>query len=200
MGVGLTEITQVLAGDSNEIAAQRLQRQQILAERDRLHAIVETIERTVGDLTANRHMDPEDFFRGLHQDRSHLRKQLEHRLGPDADGVFIAAEAATDGWEVTDYELEATRSRELLRRMADLMHHGTIPTDANAQRLIDEHHNSIVRFWVPNKASYSALADLYLNDDQQHSWIASVDPALPPWLATAMKTHASRLPSGNFDS
>lgn len=192
MGVSLTDIADVLTGQANEVAALRSQRQQILLEIDRLNAIVDTVERTITDLTGNHEMEPEDFFRGFHQDRSHLRKQLTTMHGPEVSDVFTATESATAGWEITDYEQSAAENRELLQRMANLVHHSVAPTDQDAQEIIAEHHNSIAQFWKPDANSYSALADLYLSNDQQRSWINQVDPALPQWLAAAMKTYATR--------
>ncbi len=200
MGLGLVEIGQVLSGQSSEVAALRLQRDQILSERDRLDAVIETIERTITDLTGNDVMDAEDFFRGLHQDRLRLRKQLAAVHGPGVEVTFSSAAAATAGWEVADYEQAATESSELLRRMAVLVHQGVPPGADPAQELVGEHYDSIGHFWQPDASSYEGLADLYLSDNQQRAWISNVDPVLPPWLAAAMKTYAKRLAGSAVDS
>ncbi|MGP9839151.1 MerR family transcriptional regulator [Arthrobacter sp. 179] len=194
MGLGLVEIGQVISGQSSEISALRFQRDQILSERDRLDAVIETIERTITDLTGNDVMDPEDFFRGLHQDRLRLRNHLSAVHGPGVEATFSSAAAATSSWEVADYEQAATKSRELLHRMAALFHQSVPPCAGPAQELVGEHYNSMGRFWQPDASSYEALADLYLSDNQQRAWISKIDPVLPPWLAAAMKTYAKQLP------
>lgn len=191
MGVGLTEIGQVLAGQVNEVAALRLQHRQMASERDRLSTVIDTIERTITDLTGDHAMDPKSFFRGLHQERSHLRNRLAATHGPVVEQAFTATESATAGWDMTDYEQAAAKNRDLLNRMATLMHHGVAPDDQHAQELIAEHHDSIAQFWEPDAAAYTALADLYLSDDRQRAWIADTDPVLPDWLAAAMRCYAA---------
>ncbi|MFF0945894.1 MerR family transcriptional regulator [Kocuria sp. CPCC 205300] len=191
VGVPLGEIGQVLDGQVNEITALRVQREQIIAEQHRLSTVIETIEATITDLTGAHTMDPQEFFRGLHQDRSRLKHRLEAAHGPVVEDAFTAVETATDGWEMTDYEQAAADSRALLHRMAELMRHQVPPDGRLAQQLVVEHHKAIARFWEPDAETYHALADLYLTDDEQRAWITDIDPALPGWLATAMKYYAT---------
>lgn len=191
VGVPLGQIGQVIDGQVNEITALRAQREQILAEQHRLGTVIETIEATITDLTGAHTMEPADFFRGLHHDRTRLKDRLRAAHGPAVEHTFAAVETATDGWEMTDYEQAAADSRALLHRMAGLMRH-QVPSDGqDAQQLVEEHHEAIAQFWKPDAEAYRALADHYLNDDQQRTWIADVDPALPGWLATAMKYYAT---------
>ncbi|NVC25036.1 MerR family transcriptional regulator [Kocuria salina] len=191
VGVPLGQIGQVIDGQVNEITALRAQREQILAEQHRLGTVIETIEATITDLTGAHTMEPADFFRGLHHDRSRLKHRLEAAHGPVVEDAFTAVDTATDGWEMTDYEQAAAENRALLHRMAELMQHQVPPDDQEAQELVEEHHGAIARYWEPHAAAYRALADLYLNDEEQRAWIADIDPALPGWLATAMKTYAT---------
>lgn len=115
---------------------------------------------------------------------------------PGGEEAFITAESATAAWEITDYEQAAAKNRELLHRMANLVHRGVTPGDHHAQELIDEHHTSIARFWKPDATSYSVLADLYLSDDQQRA--GSTTSTLPyPWHAAAKKTDATHRPSSS---
>lgn len=191
VGVPLAEIGQVLDGQVNEITALRFQREQIIAEQHRLGTVIETIEATITDLTGAHAMEPADFFRGLHHDRSRLKHRLRAAHGPAVEHTFAAVDNATRTWEMTDYEQAAAQNRALLHRMAELLRHQVPPDDWDAQQLVEEHHEAIAQFWKPDAEAYRALADHYLNDDQQRAWIADVDPALPGWLATAMKSYAT---------
>lgn len=191
VGVPLGEIGQVIDGQVNEITALRLQRAQIIAEQHRLSTVIATIDATITDLTGAHTMDPEDFFHGLHRGRSRLKDRLRAAHGPDVEEAFAAVDTATTSWEITDYEKAAAANRALLHRMAELLRHQVPPDDPEAQQLVEEHHGTITRFWEPDAAAYRALADLYLNDEEQRGWIADIDPALPAWLATAMKCYAA---------
>ncbi|MGG7655305.1 MerR family transcriptional regulator [Kocuria rosea] len=191
VGVPLGQIGQVLDGQVNEITALRAQREQILAEQHRLSTVIETIDATITDLTGAHTMEPADFFHGLHHDRSRLKHRLEAAHGPAVEDAFAAVDTATDGWTITDYEQAAAESRALLHRMARLMRHQVPPDDQEAQQLVGEHHGAISQFWEADAEAYRALADLYLNDDEQRAWITDINPALPGWLATAMKYYAT---------
>lgn len=190
-GVPLAEIGQVLAGELDEVAALEMQRTQIVAERDRLTALIGTIDRTIADLTGAPGMEAEDFFVGLSRTRSRLHATLTDRQGVGADQAFAAAADATAGWTQAQYEAAAAQNRHLLQQMALLLHQGADPREETAQALVNAHYESVAQHWQPTAQAYAGLADLYRDDATQRSWIADVDPDLPGWLAAGMRHYAS---------
>lgn len=195
-GVPLAEIGQVLAGELDEVAALETQRTQIMAERDRLTVLIGTIDRTIVDLTGAPAMAAEDFFVGLSRTRSRLQATLIAQQGAGVDRAFAAAMDATASWTQAQYEAAATQNRHLLQQMALLLRRGIDPGAEIAQALVDAHHESVAQHWQPTAQTYASLADLYLDDDTQRSWIADVDPDLPDWLAAGMRHYAThRIPA-----
>jgi len=195
-GVPLLEIGQVLAGQLDEIAALRAQREQIVADRDRLTVLIGTIDRTIADLSGAPAMDVEDFFVGLSRTRARLHTTLTAQQGTDVDQAFAAANDATAAWTQAQYEEAATDSRRLLQQMVILLRRGVQPQEEAAQALVSAHYQSVAKHWRPTAEAYASLADLYLNDATQRSWIADADPDLPDWLAAGMRHYAAHhLPS-----
>lgn len=190
--VPLPRIAEVLDGDADELTALRQHRHQLATERDRLDRVIDTVDRTITDLTGEGMIGDEEFFAGLAQRRAHLREDLIRRYGDAVDEHFTASEEAIAGWGREDYERAADDGRRLLTRMSAARARGTAPDDEEALDLVVEHHRGVTALWPADAAAYHALGDLVVDSPEQRAMIAAVDPQLPPWLSAAVKAYALR--------
>ena len=190
LGVPLVGITDILAGEADEVTALRRHREQLLTERERLARVIDTIDRTLAGLTGARPLTDEEFFAGLTEGRNHLRQDLARRYGDAVEGHFAAAEAALAGWSREDHERAADQGRRLLTHLSQARASGVAPHDQEALDLVLEHHQGITALWPADAAAYHALGDLLLDNPVQRAMVAEIDPDLPPWLSKAIKAYA----------
>lgn len=195
--VPLPRIAEVLDGDADELAALRHHRHQLATERDRLERVIDTVDRTITNLTGEGMIGEgmigdEDFFAGLVERRAHLRENLIGRYGDAVEEHFAASEEAIAGWGREDYERAADDGRRLLTRMSAVRTRGTAPDDDEALDLVVEHHRGVNALWPADAAAYYALGDLLVDNPDQRAMIAAVDPQLPTWLSAAVKAYALR--------
>lgn len=188
--VPLSRIAEILDGGSDERAALRHHRQELIGERDRLQRVIDTVDRTLAALHGDEAVNDEDFFIGLADGRDRLRKDLTARFGAVVEEHFAAAEKATADWRRQDYERAAVEGRQVLAAMSSARTRGISPGEDQALDLVAEHHKGVIALWPADAAAYHALGDLILDNPEQHNMVAGVDADLPPWLSEAIKAYA----------
>ncbi|BCJ48386.1 MerR family transcriptional regulator [Actinoplanes ianthinogenes] len=185
LGLSLAAIAATIAGDGDEVTALRDHRAQLVAERERLDEIIDTVDRTIANLAGEQ---SEDFLRGLARARRRLGDGLRARYGDRA-----ADQVAAHDWTREQQEQAAEQGRELLTRMARARAGGVTPTEPAAQALTAEHYRQVRAVWPADAAAYHALGDLIVGNPEQRAMVAAVDPDLPEWLAAAVQAYADRL-------
>ncbi len=190
LGLPLAEIRAILDGESDELAFLLQHRDRLNAERMRLEQVIDTIGRTIDDIRGVRQLEDKDFFVGLKRRTQELETELVSRFGPDVRAHFTNAETTTATWTRQDHERAAARGRDLLRRLAAAREAGFRPDDAEVLDLMAEHYAQVRQVWPANAAAYYALAETTLDSPQLRLMIAEVDPALPSWLADAIRAYA----------
>lgn len=190
--IPLADVAEILDGGADELTALRRHREQLLDERGRLDRIIDTVDRTMADLAGERVATDEEFFAGLADGRSRLRRDLVDRYGAGVEAHFAAAEQVTGTWEREDHERAAARGRRVLERLSQARRRGIGPDEEEALELMVDHHAEVVALWPADPASYHALGDLLVDHDEQRALVAEVDPELPTWLAAAIRAYAVR--------
>ncbi|RBY81680.1 MerR family transcriptional regulator [Geodermatophilus sp. TF02-6] len=190
LDVPLSQMREILDGQTDELTALRRHRGELVGERDRLQQVIDTVERTIATLCGDSTVSDEEFFAGLAVGRSRLREDLADRYGAAAREHFVAAGEATAGWGRQDYQRAAAEGRHLLDEMSRARALGIAPDATEALDLVTRHHAQVLAVWPADAAAYHALGDLLLDNPDQRAMIAQVDPDLPPWLSAAIKAYA----------
>lgn len=190
LDVPLSQMLEVLDGQTDELTALRRHRTQLASERDRLQQVIDTVDRTIATLSGDNAVSDEEFFQGLAAGRNRLRDDLADRYGVTTEAHFAAAEQATSRWSRQDYDDAAAKGRQLLGEMSRARTRGIAPDAAEALDLVTRHHAEVVARWPADAAAYHALGDLLLDDPDQRTMIAQVDSDLPAWLSAAIKAYA----------
>jgi DNA-binding transcriptional MerR regulator len=187
LGLGLAEIANVLAEETDEATALRGHLAGLQAERARLYQIIGTVEDTVADLDDARITDPSQFFAGLRRDQETMRKELTEAYGEGVNAIF---DEAQDDRTTADYEHAAAQGAALFRRLAEVMRAGTAPDEPAALDAIAEHHAALRHYWQPTPDAYAAMGALYVTDPTQRKMAEQADAGLPAWLAEAIPAYA----------
>lgn len=186
----LADIQALLDDGTDEVTFLRDHRERLRAERARLDQVIDTVDRTIDELQGAQELADEEFFIGLHRRTRDLEADLTARFGPGVQAHFDHAETATATWTRADHEQAAAQGRDLLRRLAVARDAGLEPTDDDVLDLMAEHYQGVRALWPADAAAYYALAETTRDNPQQRAILAEVDPALPDWLAEAIRAYA----------
>lgn len=190
LGLGLREIAAVLERQLDQVAALREHQRRLLAERDRLDALVRTVARTLAELeqeeTPNmgKISSPENLFTGFDTTRY---EPAAHEQRPDEARQSARFAAGLSEEEMERLQREATAA---MLRMAGFLRAGTPVTDPAVQAEVDTHYQGICRMWTPDAAAFKALGQNYVDDPQ---WRAAYDRAaagLAEYQRDAMAVYA----------
>lgn len=187
----LPRIQELLDGAADELTSLRRHRIEIAAERDRLDQVLGTVDATIAGLEGTAELSDDEFFTGLAHRQEALRADLSSRFGEQVEEHFASAAAVTAAWTRQDYDQAAEQGRQLLGRLSRARTAGITPDSGQALDLMVDHYENVRALWPADDAAYHALAEVILNNPDQHAIIAGVDPSLPTWLAKAIRSYAT---------
>jgi len=188
LGLGLSEIASVLDRQADEVEALRAHRTRLLAERDRLATLAETVERTIAELEERKDSSdmpkvskPENLFEGF--DPSHYDAEARERW-PEQSRQFAATLTPQD------HERMQRETTAQLIRMAELMAAGSPVGGPAVQAEVDAHYQGVCRFWTPTASAYKGLGQTYVSDPRFKSAYDKVAVGLAEYQRDAMAAYA----------
>jgi MerR family transcriptional regulator, thiopeptide resistance regulator len=191
LGVGLPEVGRILAEQVDEVDALRGHHRRLLAERDRLDALADTVSRTIAELersrkdgnpmTINR---PENLFEGIQpsQYQESLRDFPEH-----------AAEVARTVAAMTPQDIEAGQ-RERTTQMillADLMAAGHPADAAPVQAQIDAQYQAMTELRSVSADEYRAVGRSCVDNSAWRAAYEAIAPGLAAYQRDAIEVYAT---------
>ncbi len=199
LGVGLGEIAQSIGRQQDTVAALRLHHARLLAERDRLGRLAQTVARTIAELedsavTARRKGEgrmprpeinrPENLFEGL---RPSAYEAEARERWPEQ---FEQARRATGSLTREQVEAGQREMTAAMIRMAELMAAGKPPDDPEVQAEIGRHYQSICQFWTPDATAYTGLGRIYVDDERFRANYEEIAEGLAVYQRDAMAAYA----------
>lgn len=187
LGLDLETIGTILDGERDEVAALEVHRAWLLAERDRMAALAETVGRTIADLKGEAVMPEEQMFAGF---ENPYEDEAIERWGKAAveDSNARWAALGEDGQRA-----HAAESEAIERDLAALMQAGVPVADARVQGVIARHYRWTSLFWTPNAEAYAGLGQMYVDDPRFTAHYDGADGAragLAAYLRDAMAVYA----------
>ncbi|MFD9904620.1 MerR family transcriptional regulator [Streptomyces sp. NPDC059063] len=192
LGLGLPEISRILAAQVDEVEALRGHCRRLLAERDRLDALAATVTRTIAELEQSRKdgtdmisiSRPENLFEGI---RSAQCMKALHGF-PELVGAverralaLSRAESEADGRE---------RTAQMIR-LAELMAAG-LPVDADAvQAEIDAQYRTLARSRAATAEEYRAIGHCCVDNEDWRAVYEAIAPGLAAYQRAAIEEYAA---------
>jgi DNA-binding transcriptional MerR regulator len=198
LGFALEEIGKVLdAPDFDRAAALRAQRETLMAESRRYRRLVRTIDETLAALEGETTMDENGIYAGFDFDpeRQAAREaRLVERFG---EGVRPAIEKTRELIAKTskaDFRARQAEQEAIEAGMVAALAGGAPADSARVQHLMRRHHAWVAAWWgvSPDKARFSGLGRVYVDDPEFHARYEAIAPGLPEYLAEAMRAFAER--------
>ncbi|KRA83276.1 MerR family transcriptional regulator [Altererythrobacter sp. Root672] len=197
LGVPLQEIARLLASEGRNRVAILSEHRSILANRvERSRQLLRTIDRTIAELNGEGTMKDKDLYHGFAPEKqADYEAQLVDHLGQDARKGIEASKAhwGEAGPEKMRAALEEGDAAEMA--LVERFRAGAPAVDASLSPALNRHRDWVSTMWgreCPPQA-YGGLADLYLSHPGFRARYEAHGNGFTEWLATAMKTHASRL-------
>ncbi|MER7704597.1 MerR family transcriptional regulator [Kitasatospora sp. NPDC097605] len=196
LGLGLSEISRVLATRVDELEALRGHHRRLLAERDRLDALAATVARTITDLERSRKDGtpmtginrPENLFEGV--------RAADYEEGlRDFPELAEATGRATA--ELSPEEVEAGQRERtaLMIRLAELMAAG-VPVDAAEVRAeIAGQYRALTAIQPVSPEEFRAMGRACVENEPWRAAYESIAPGLAEYQRDAIEAYAAALPA-----
>ncbi len=193
LGLGLPAISDVLDGRHAQVDALRAHHRRLLDERDRYDRLARTVALTLEKLHRGEDFTPETLFDGfVTERREELRHALVERYGEGVNRYFDEAARRTAGWNESDYLGQRDQAEAIEERLLSLLRRGVSPDSADVLDIVAEHFTAVCHFWTPDRSSYRALGELYVDDSAQRERLVAQHPDLPEFLRDAIAVYAAR--------
>lgn len=190
LGLGLDAIAGVLAGQVDRVVALGEHQRWLLAERDRLSRLADTVAATITQLNGGQDMPAPELFEGFADRQAQAEEALVARFGDGVREHFATARERTSDWTKEDYLAAQRQAEDLDARVADLMRSGAAPDDATTLAVIAEHHRMICAHWTPDRTSYTGLGTLYVEDPELRERYEALAPGLAEYYRDAIAAYA----------
>jgi DNA-binding transcriptional MerR regulator len=188
LGMGLSDIARVLDERQGEAAALRTHLGDLLAERDRIDTLVDTVRRTIGALEEGDHMadanHPEELFAGFDTTAYSERARTEWPR------EWEQARQASEGMTEQDQEHSRSEVAAQMGRMAAHMAAGTPVTDPAVQEEVHAHYLGVCRMWTPDAEAFAHLGRVYAEEGSWREVYERVAPGLAAYQRDAMAVYA----------
>jgi DNA-binding transcriptional MerR regulator len=191
LGLGLTEIAEVLDHQVDEVEALRAHHKRLLVERDRLAVLAGTVERTIAELEERKDSNnmpkinkPENLFEGFEASQHDAQARERWPAQWEQSRQFV------DTLTPQDHERMQRETTAQMIRMAELMAAGTPADDPAVLAEVDAHYQGVCRFWTPTAPAYKGLGQTYVDDPQFRSAYDKITVGLAEYQRDAMAAYA----------
>lgn len=190
LGVGLAEIAEAIDSEPSTVAALRRHHARLLAERERLGVLADTVARTItglegeGDEVAPKINRPENLFAGF--DSSQYDEEARERWPEQyAQSRQVVAETTPEQMEAWQRDVTAH-----MIRMAELKVAGAAPDDPAVLDEVEWNYRSVSRFWQPDACAYTKLGEMYVDDPRFRENYEKITEGLAEFQRDAMAAYA----------
>lgn len=189
LGFGLQEIKEIIGHPGFDRRQALLDhRDLLLARRQRLDRLIQTIDRTLEAMKRGRPMDEKELFEGF--DPAQYEEEARQRWGHTpawAESQRRARKYTPDDWRAIQQEC-----REIDQGTAALLDRS--PADPEVQGWIQRHHRQINdRFYTCTPEMYRGLGDLYVQDPRFTARYEEIKPGMARFMQAAIQAYCDRL-------
>lgn len=188
LGLPLEEIAGVLGNNRDQIETLRRHHSALTAESERLTALARTVDLTIDDLMKGSEMPAEQLFEGFDPVlQAEYEKEIAARYGAE---TVAESTRRTGDWSPEQFTEVAAAYQDIDSRLVELLVLGAGPGDERVTAVIADHFALVSRFWIPDRASYTGLGQMYVDDRRFRAQYDDRHLALAVYLRDAMTAYA----------
>ncbi len=182
LGFSLDQIRQVTSSPGFDLLrALELHHAGLLARRERLETLIETVEQTMMTLRGELPMDEKALFDGFSEEQQQrYNEEAVERWGD-------TARESIQKWDSYGKQKQAEILKEgeqVQRSLIEAMPLG--PESAEAQQAVARWHAQIRNFYEPDVELLLGLADLFNDQPEYRATYEKLDPGLPEFFREAI--------------
>lgn len=190
----LQDIQTVLSNSAfDKISSLQMHKSLLQAKSHRINTMLKTIDKTILHLKGELAMQVEEFFNAIRLRNIDIQKQYEQYL--IGKGILTREEMDAswkklESWTQADWDNFKGSGDKFYRQMTDAIHLKLHPSDSHVQDMVHAHYLLIKPLWPFNQASYSKLAEVYLEDQNFQKFCDLYHPKLHQFIVNAMQYYA----------
>ena len=190
LGVGLGDIAAAVGSAPDTVTALRRHHARLLAERERIAGLADTVARTITELEGGDPMAPpqinrpENLFEGFNP--ADYEDEARERW-PDH---FEQAQQVARAMSPEQMDAERKQLTAQMIRMAELMTAGRAAGDPEVQAEVDQHYHWVARYWTPSAEAYRNLGQMYVDDERFRANYENITAGLAAYQRDAMAVYA----------
>lgn len=189
LGLALADIGAVLGRERDEVSALREHHGRLVAERDRLTRMAETVARTLDQLESGRSSTvsinrPDDLFEGF--DASQYEDEARERWPKE----YEQSKRYTESLSADDTKRLQQEFTDQMVRMAELRAAGVPVQDGRVQDEVDGLYARVSVMWKPDAPAFAGLGRMYVDDPRFTATYDRVSPGLAEYYRDAMAVYA----------
>jgi MerR family transcriptional regulator, thiopeptide resistance regulator len=195
LGLGLEAIGAILDGEHDRVEALCRHHRWLLAERDRLTRLADTVRRTITQLQGGDELSEAELFEGFDPERHAERRarfeaELVERYGDGVREHFAESARRTGTWTASEYQAVERDTARVEERLVELLLAGAAVDDPAVLAAVGEHYELVRRFWTPDRHSYIGLGQWMADSPEFRARFDARHPALAGYLRDAMTAYA----------
>jgi len=159
LGLGISEITRVVGGKQDPVAALGLHLRFLHSERDRLVRQIASVETTLRKLKGGEQLMPTEMFDGF--DHTRYREEVIERWGQDA---YDRADRWWRSLSEQDKQQHQLTQTQVAREFAEAMRAGKAPGDDDVQAITRRHVQWLSLAVPPSRGYLTGLGEMYVAD------------------------------------
>lgn len=194
LGVDLTKIGAILAGDHDRLDVLRTHRRELIAERDRLDSLVATVTATIAHLQEGTVMPAEEMFAGFRFTRetiNDLEALAVERSGEPVQPHFDELRRRTADWSEEQFRQVDRDGADVERRLLALLRDGVPADDAAVFSVLDDDVAAQARLLPLSGEDYAELGQAFATAPELRAHLDAQDPRLAEYLRDAMVAYAA---------
>jgi len=187
LGLGIPEITRVLAGERDPVAALGLHLQFLESEKTRLVRQIASVETTLLKLKGGEQLMPDEVFDGF--DHTQYREEVIERWGQDA---YDRADRWWTSLSEQDRQQHQLTQTQIARGFAAAMRAGQAPGSGEVQEITRRHVQWLSQAVTPSKGYLTGLGEMYVADPRFAANYDTYAAGTAAFVRDAMAIYAER--------
>jgi DNA-binding transcriptional MerR regulator len=195
LDMDLAAIAAVVAGERDQIEALRAHQERLLADRDRLDRLVQTVAATITHLEKGTAMPAEEMFEGFHFAREtidELQALAVERSGQAEQPYFEDIKRRTADWSDEQFRQVEQEGFDIERRLLAMLRDGIAANDSAVFEVLDDDVAGQRQLWALDRDSYAALGEAFVTAPELRAHLDAQDPRLAEYLRDAMVAYAAQ--------
>ena len=174
--------------DFNIFEALENHKKALFSKRARINTMLETIDKTITNLTKGTMLKHEELYEGLTQEQAEVyRKEASDKWGEE---VVEKSEKSLRNMTKSELDTLRTHFMEVGKKLTELT--SEAPTFPEVQTLIAQHYQCICQFLGsnPSAEAYIGLGELYVTDERYTMNDGKQNPHYALFMSAAMAYYA----------